>query len=184
MTVTKALNVIDLLEAQHLEIRELMRQVSQATDHVERLAVFDQLQILLSVHETAEEKVLRPAVRDEVPDGGRVADARCDEEDKARQALSELETVRDDDQLFLERFESFRVDVDAHASKEETEEFPQLRESVDDATLAELGDQVQHTEATTPIERRRPEDDQAPDTSSSPVSNLVDRVKDTFTSDS
>ena len=70
-------DVITLLQRQHQEIRQLFDEVEKA-DGDARRAAFHRLVRLLSVHETAEEELVHPRVRQQ--DGGHaVVEARPDE---------------------------------------------------------------------------------------------------------
>jgi hemerythrin superfamily protein len=134
-------NAINLLVAQHQEIRNLLDQVESGP--AERRALrFEELRQLLMVHETAEDEVLRPVTRREVPDGDQVAADREAEERAANQALDELAGLDVDSAEFLERFASFKADVLAHAENEEESEFPAIRDREADGDLMRLGDEI------------------------------------------
>ena len=81
-------DVITLLERQHKEIRRLFGEVEQAKGDA-RGEAFRDLVRLLSVHETAEEMLVHPEVRQEA--GGRpVVEDRLAEEHRAKVLLSTL----------------------------------------------------------------------------------------------
>src|SRR3954464_11924287 len=70
---------VALLMRQHEEIRRLCRKVESTTGE-RRAEAFDRLRRLLAVHETAEEEIIHPLVRNSVPQGDEIVDARLDEE--------------------------------------------------------------------------------------------------------
>src|SRR5581483_4811313 len=111
---------------------------------------FDRLRELLAVHETAEELVIRPVTRKEVPNGEGIADARMGEENKAKQVLAKLEKLGADDPQFAALFGQFRADVEEHAQHEEAEEFPELRAHTDGETLATVADRIRKAESAAP----------------------------------
>lgn len=123
-------DVVDLLEAQHGEVRRLFDQLEGGGP--EEAETFECLLRLLAVHETAEEEVVYPALRSIGPDGDRIADERTGEEGEAKKALSELESLGVGAQEFAEKLAAFRLNVMEHAAGEEREVFPLLRRSLDE----------------------------------------------------
>ncbi|HEX2177139.1 MAG TPA: hemerythrin domain-containing protein [Nocardioidaceae bacterium] len=85
-------DVVDLLLAQHQEIRRLFAE-TESTGGRARAESFDRLRRLLAVHETGEEQVLHPEARRTLDDGDQVVDARLDEENQAKRMLEDLERV-------------------------------------------------------------------------------------------
>jgi Hemerythrin HHE cation binding domain len=81
-------DVITILLEQHQRIRELFTDVKRAEGSRKQQA-FDELRILLAVHETAEEMVLRPVSCQDA--GAAVAGARNQEEREATRMLAVLE---------------------------------------------------------------------------------------------
>src|SRR5581483_9099599 len=104
-----------------------------------RQETFDQLRELLAVHETAEELILRPITRKDVPGGGEIADARIAEENEAKQVLPELEKLDVSSSEFVTQFAAFAGEVKKHANNEETYEFPLVRENEDEDALQTMG---------------------------------------------
>jgi hypothetical protein len=144
----EGLDAIELLEAQHVEIRRLFNQLQQAGP-ADKAEIFTCLVRLLAAHETAEEEVLHPTAR--TADGGApVVEARLAEESAAKQALADLEKIGVDGPGFDEALDRFRAAVDEHAGHEEAEEFPLVRASADPSQLAALGDQLRLAEAIAP----------------------------------
>ncbi len=172
------LDVVEFLLAQHLEVRQLFAQLQQATGET-RKEPFQRLVQLLAVHETAEEEVVYPVVRSSVPDGDAVADARTAEEDEAKKALSELETLDVTSAEFDQKLEAFRAMVIQHAENEEREVFPRLREAQDPDQLRTMAKAVQAAERLAPTHPH-------PHAPESAVGNIVvgpfvaivDRVRD------
>ena len=130
-------DAVDLLGAQHQEIRELFRQLQQGGEG--KAETFDCLVRLLAVHETAEEEVVYPALRSTGDQGERVAERRIAEESEAKQALSDLEKIGVDGEGFDPQLEQLRSAVLAHAEAEEREVFPLLRGSIDTDKLQSMG---------------------------------------------
>jgi hemerythrin superfamily protein len=122
-------DVVDLLLAQHQEIRRLFAE-TEGTGGQARAESFDRLRRLLAVHETAEEQVLHPEARRTLDDGDQVVDARLDEENQAKRMLEDLERVGPDAPNFLILLEQLKQAVLEHAEHEERDEFPQFSTGV------------------------------------------------------
>jgi hemerythrin superfamily protein len=142
-------DVVELLLAQHARIEELFVLVIGGTGQA-RQDAFDELVRLLSVHETAEEKVLHPLAR-RLPGGGdALVEDRLAEEREAKRMLKTL----NDAGVGADGFETgillLREAVLAHARYEERYEFPQLRQHLDAERLRDLAGTVRAAEATAP----------------------------------
>jgi len=156
-------DVIELLVSQHNEIKALFTQVKSSTGEPRRDA-FQQLVRLLAVHESAEEQVVHPAARHDA--GDQVVDARLHEEDEAKHALSSLYDLGPDDPAFDGQFADFEKAVLAHATREEQDEFPELRRNTDPGQLRRMAGAVRAAEAVSPT---RPH----PAAGENPVSNML-----------
>jgi hemerythrin superfamily protein len=139
---------VALLMRQHEEIRKLCRKVESTTGE-RRADAFDRLRRLLAVHETAEEEIIHPLVRNSIPKGDEIVDARLEEERQGKQMLRELERMGTANPSFTPMFARFRTAVLEHARREETEEFPALRRR-SEAELRGLAAAIKAAEAVAP----------------------------------
>lgn len=170
-------DAVDLLTAQHVEVRRLFSQLQGGIQG--RSDTFECLVRLLAVHETAEEEVVYPALRLTGPDGERVAEARKAEENEAKTMLSDLEKIGVDGEGFDAQLESFRLAVLEHAQSEEREVFPRLRQTLDAEELQGMRTALEVAERMAPTHPH-------PHGPESAVGNLlvgpfvavVDRVRD------
>lgn len=158
-------DVVELLIAQHKEIKRLFSKVAKASGD-EKRQLFEELVRLLAVHETAEEEVVHPTARGKIKNGDEVVEGRLQEEDEAKHALAELYDMGVDHQDFDSRLAMLATSVIEHATNEEKMEFPQLRKSVDGNDLRKMADAVRAAEALAPT---RPH----PMTGESAVANLL-----------
>lgn len=86
MTTTKRdQDVVELLLAQHTQIKTLFGDISAAQGDRKR-ELFEDLVRLLAVHESAEEDVVHPIARRKIDAGDEVVDRRLREEDEAKHA--------------------------------------------------------------------------------------------------
>lgn len=146
---TDGRDIAQLVRDQHAEIKRLFSQV-QDNQGDERREAFECLVRLLAVHETAEEEVIYPVVRSADPVGQEIADARTDEESKAKSMLSDLERVGTDSDEFPPRFAVLRDAVLRHAGSEEQTVLPLLEQTQDPAKLERMGSAARVAEKLAP----------------------------------
>ncbi|GAA4410098.1 hemerythrin domain-containing protein [Actinokineospora soli] len=170
------MNVVELLIAQHMEIRDLFAEVQKASG-AERADAFARLVRLLAVHETAEEVVVHPAARS--LDGGAdiVAD-RLAEEREAKELLSRLEDLGPDHPAFPDELELLRGMVLEHAHHEEAYEFRYLLAHHDPERLEAMAGLVRAAERAAPTHPHPGTESAAANLAVGPVVALFDRVKD------
>ena len=111
-------DVVAVIQEQHEQVGRLFSQVQGLTGK-DALGPFQELTCLLAVHGTAEEMVVYPALRT-VPGGEAVAERRKDEESRAEQALSDVESLGPDSTAFAGRRASFKTMVEEHAQPRKT----------------------------------------------------------------
>jgi iron-sulfur cluster repair protein YtfE (RIC family) len=174
-------NGIDLLLGQHEQITQLLEAVSSAPVE-ERQASFDELRELLAVHETAEELVLRPITRKDVPGGEAIADARMEEENHSKDVLSKLEKLDASNEEFATQFADFKAAVLEHAQNEEQLEFPAVRNVEDPAALADLEEAIRKAEAKAPTHPHPSARSTTAATVLGPFAAMVDKVRDAIAS--
>jgi len=140
-------DVVDLLLAQHEQVKELFQQLTTARGEAKR-ALFHDLVRMLAVHESAEEQIVHPAARKTAGDA--VVDARLKEEDEAKRVLAHLAEMDTDDPTFDSALAAFAAAVLDHAEHEEHEEFVTLRAEHDPARLRRMAGAVRAAEAVAP----------------------------------
>ncbi|MEV7228237.1 MULTISPECIES: hemerythrin domain-containing protein [Polymorphospora] len=178
MTTNVKHDVVDLLVDQHGQIKSLFGQLARAGGTQKR-ELFEDLVRLLAVHESAEEIVVHPSARRRIDGGDSVTERLRHEEDQAKHELHALYELGVDHPDFDARLAKLSDAVIAHATREETEEFPSLRKSLSSAQLSRMAGALRVAEATAPT---RPH----PHTGESAAANLVagpplavfDRVRD------
>jgi hemerythrin superfamily protein len=165
MTATAQQDVVDLLLDQHNRIKELLSRVMDGQGAVKRDA-FEDLVRLLAVHESAEEQIVHPRTRKSAEGGDQIVQARLQEEHEAKHVLAQLYDLGVDHAEFDGQFRSFADAVLAHASHEESDEFPELRRAVPAERLRRMAGAVTMAESMAPT---RPH----PMAGESPVGNLL-----------
>ena len=169
-------DVIRILLEQHARVHELFAELGRTSGEDKRRA-FDELRMLLAVHETAEEQVLRPATTEVV--GRDVAEARNHEEEEANEVLARLEDLECDSAEFDELMREFRTSVTEHAEHEENEEFPQVVAEVSEEERRWMGDRLRFAESQAPTHPHPSVAGHALAQSTvGPFAALVDRARD------
>jgi hemerythrin superfamily protein len=147
VTTTQDQDVVDLLLEQHNQVKSLFGQLINATGDQKR-QLFQELVRLLAVHESAEEQVVHPIARKQVGDD--VVEARLREESQAKHALAELHDLGVDHPDFDGKLATLANAVLDHATHEEREEFPYLRQNVSAEQLRRMAGAVRAAEAIAP----------------------------------
>lgn len=146
---TQARGATQLLRQQHEQVKQMFSQLL-AADGQERAELFDCLRATLAVHETAEEMVIYPRLRQAVEDGDRIADARIAEEDEAKQVLADLEKLGPQGDGFGQKITQFQQAVINHASAEEQTVFPALERTCSADELRTMGERLEMEERMAP----------------------------------
>ncbi|MFY1691233.1 hemerythrin domain-containing protein [Plantactinospora sp. WMMB782] len=149
MTAGVKQDVLDLLTEQHRQIKTLFGQLGRA-EGAQKRELFEELVRLLAVHESAEEIVVHPTARRRIDRGDSVTGQLRHEEDGAKHELAALYDLGVDHPDFDRRLATFAEAVSAHATREETEEFPSLRRSLSAAQLGRMAGALRAAEAMAP----------------------------------
>ncbi|HEX6497644.1 MAG TPA: hemerythrin domain-containing protein [Micromonosporaceae bacterium] len=179
MTTAAEQDVIELLLTQHNQIKDMFSQLGMATGE-QRRDLFEDLVRLLAVHETAEEEVVHPLARRRIESGDQIIDARLHEEQDAKQMLSDMYDKGIDAPTFESDLTALRDAVIAHATHEENEEFPYLRQSVDPDQLRKMATAVRAAEATAPTRPHPSAQTATANVMLGPPLAVFDRMRDAF----
>ncbi len=169
-------DVITLLHRQHETIRTLFAEVETAVGD-ERTDAWQQLVRLLSVHETAEEEIVHPAIR-HVSGGELIVDARVAEERRAKELLSTMHDMGPEAEGFDTLLVQLRDDVLAHADHEEQAEFPLLRKVRDQERLERMARAVEAAEAIAPTRPHPGVESPIANLALGPIVAVVDKARD------
>ncbi|MEA5367125.1 hemerythrin domain-containing protein [Amycolatopsis sp., V23-08] len=170
-------DVIALLQRQHGEIRAMFADLETAADD-RRKEVFRDLVRLLAVHETAEEEVVHPEIRDLEPAAETVVEARLGEEHRAKELLTTLQKMGPDADGFDTLLVQLRDDVLAHAEHEEREEFPFLRAHHSPERLRAMAATVRLAEAVAPTRPHPGVESAKANLLLGPPAAIMDRARD------
>lgn len=169
-------DVVRILLQQHAGIRQLCSTVENSEGPAKRQA-FDDLRVLLAVHETAEELVVHPVAS--VRGGDTLTKALVADEKEAAEMLARLDDVGVDSPEFDESFPIFKIAVEQHAEEEERVEFPLLLTTLDETERHMMGKRLTATELVAPTRPHPGAAGSVPkQLATLPFHAIVDRVKD------
>ena len=176
MTGHENCDVIDEVLEDHDEIKRLLAGV-EALQGEQKRDAFEDLVRKLAVHETAEQEVVHPLLRD--AGGEAILQERLSEEKEGEKMLSALLKMGTDDPLFDRTFKSLRAAVLDHADFEQEQEHPKIRETIDAERLRTLAKVFRAAEATAPT-RPHPlgPTSAAGNLAVGPVVAIMDRARD------
>lgn len=175
------IDVIDFLTDQHEQIKSLFTE-TLALSGEERERAFRDLRRLLAVHETAEEEIVHPRAKHKVPGGEKIVEARLEEENAAKKALAELESLEIDSKDFTSKLTKLRDAVIAHAEHEEAEEFAKLGAELSSKELERMGEVAKLAEAVAPTRPHPGVESQAANLIVGPFAAMLDRARDVIAS--
>jgi hemerythrin superfamily protein len=178
MTTMSTTDVIELLLADHEEAKALLGRFDH-TEPSERAAYFYEVVNALVRHEVAEERVVYPIIRHDVPDGEKDAKARIAEQSEVEKLLVGLEKLDASSEEFAAEFATLRGKVLEHAGAEEATTFPLLEQMEDAESRLALGGLYELAKAKAPS-HPHPHAPQTPpgDVIFGVVASLFDKARD------
>jgi hemerythrin superfamily protein len=175
-------DAIALLVRDHRAVEELFQTFDLYDDTVAvgvKRDVFRQIRRALSVHAAAEEQVVYPVVREQVPGGAELADEALADHQRVKETLAILDAMEPSDAAFVVGVKALAADVRRHVAEEEGSLLPMLEKVLGTQRLSELGEAVARVEVVAPT-RPHPEAPATPPLNvvAGLASGVVDRVRD------
>jgi hemerythrin superfamily protein len=175
--ISSGMDLVQFLEEQHDQIEAGFNTVLQSRGE-DRKSAFFALRRLLAVHETAEEEIVHPAARKELPDGNLIVEARLQEEREAKKVLSELEDLDVDSVEFEQQFLLLQSSVLMHAQAEEQQEFERLGDVLDQSRLDKMRKAVELAERMAPTRPHAGVESATGNILVGPFAAMLDRARD------
>lgn len=135
------MNAIELLKEDHKKVNGLFGKV-KATEEDEHKELFEQIKQELEVHTHIEETIFYPKMKEESELEDIVLEG-IEEHHQAKIFLRELSNLTEDSEKFEPKLKVLMEDITHHVQEEEGEMFPKVEEIFDEATLEELGAQME-----------------------------------------
>ncbi|HUR51891.1 MAG TPA: hemerythrin domain-containing protein [Mycobacteriales bacterium] len=145
-----AQNVIDLLTADHREVTELVQELLGTEDLERRRELADTIIGELVRHSVAEETVVYPVIRKELPDGDQAVEHDTEEHKELERLMKEMEGCKVGEPYFLDLVGKLQTVLADHVADEEQEQFPQLRTHLDEERLTSMGAAVEALKKVAP----------------------------------
>jgi hemerythrin superfamily protein len=158
-------DAIDLLEADHKQLKELFEKFEEAKDRRSKHPVIDKALKLLAVHATVEEELFYPALRKAKLDEMKpLLDEALEEHHVARILMAELKRMahkENREDRYEAKFEVLAESVRHHIEEEESDMFPKARKAELDweklaGRMKERQAQLLEQPARTPARHRAP----------------------------
>ena len=141
------MNAIELLKADHDKVDKLFQKI-KSTEESEHPPIFEQIKAELDVHTHIEETIFYPKLRDEGDEElKKIVLEGIEEHHQAKMFLRELASLVDDSEKFQPKLQVLMEDIEHHVQEEEGEMFEMVQEQFDEATLQELGKQMEKEKA-------------------------------------
>ncbi|MEV6257016.1 MULTISPECIES: hemerythrin domain-containing protein [unclassified Nocardia] len=151
-------DAIVLLRDDHKAIRKLFREFEKAGDDAIRTKanVVNKIIAALTVHTYLENECMYPEVRKLVPELEDDILESYEEHHVADVLVSELATMKPDDEHFTAKTTVLIENVDHHIDEEENEWFPKVRERLGRKQLQEIGARLQELRKKAPTSPAQP----------------------------
>ena len=130
------IDAISLLESDHMEVKAYFEDYEELEDDVEKKELAGKICAALKVHTQIEEEIFYPAAREATEDDELLDEATV-EHAGAKNLIAEIEAPDPGQPLYDAKVSVLGEQVRHHIKEEETELFPEVRDS--DLDLAGLG---------------------------------------------
>jgi hemerythrin superfamily protein len=135
------MNAIELLKQDHDKVSRLFQKV-KGSEEVKHQELFEQIKQELEVHTHIEETIFYPKIKEEKELKDIVLEG-IEEHHQVKMFLRELSGLADDSEKFEPKLKVLMEDVTHHVQEEEGEMFPKIEKIFDEATLEDLGKQME-----------------------------------------
>jgi hemerythrin-like domain-containing protein len=132
-----------MLKADHDKVKELLKQLESTTERgvKTREELFATIKGELTVHETIEEEIFYPALK-EHPKAKELVLEAYEEHHVVDNVMAELEGLDVSDETWGAKATVMKENVEHHIQEEEQEMFKQARQVFDKQELQDLGDRM------------------------------------------
>ena len=137
------MDALTLLKDDHDKVKGLLDKLDKTTERAEvtRTEGLQALKQELTIHETIEEEILYPALK-EFAKTRDIALEAYEEHHVVDSILAELEETPVDDKTWAAKLTVMKENLEHHIEEEEDEMFKQARQVMDEGELSELGDRM------------------------------------------
>jgi len=138
------MNALDLLKQDHEKVKELFKQFEANDDQAANQGIVDSIKTELQAHAHVEESIFYPTLEDQNDEEliGLV-DESLEEHQEVKDLLKDIENAMGDGQQLRTKIMELRQKVEHHASEEETEMFPRVRNVLQNEDLERMGEEIE-----------------------------------------
>jgi len=137
------MNALELLKEDHEKVDQLFQKV-KADEDADHKDTFEQIKTELEIHTHIEETIFYPRLVEEGDEELKdITLEGIEEHRQAKMFLRELSSLTDDSEKFKPKLQVLMEDIEHHVQEEEGEMFPMIQEQFDEATLQELGKEME-----------------------------------------
>ena len=142
------MDAISLLEEDHRKMKELLSELESTTERgvKTREELFATVKEELTVHETIEEEIFYPALK-EHPKTKEITLEAYEEHHVVDMVMAEIEGVPYDDERWGAKFKVMKENIEHHIEEEEGDMFVKARQVLDTKELRDLGEQMAQRKA-------------------------------------
>jgi len=145
------MNAIELLEQDHVRVKDILTQLSESTDRAikKRAELLAKLEMELTIHTQLEEEILYPAFKEAGSKEQDIMYYEAKEEHRTVDSLvlPDLKMTDPGTPEFSGRVKVVKELLEHHIEEEETEMFPQCKKLLGKECLEELGAQMETLKA-------------------------------------
>jgi hemerythrin superfamily protein len=173
--------VLSVMKSDHQQVEELFRAFEKAgtSAHKTKQRLVDQMVEVLSLQTAAEEEVVYPVARRDVPRGKDAVLEALEEHQVVKWELLELSRTKPSDERFDAKVKVMMANVRRHVREEERHMFPALRTAIDRERLVEMADQLRSAREHLPTHPHPRMPDEPPmSVVAGTVTSVIDRVRD------
>jgi hemerythrin-like domain-containing protein len=137
------MDAISLLEEDHRKMKKLLSELESTTERglKTREDLFATVKDELTVHETIEEEIFYPALK-EHPKTKEIALEAYEEHHVVDMVMAEIGDVPYDDETWGAKFKVMKENIEHHIEEEENEMFKQARQVFEEDELEGMGEQM------------------------------------------
>jgi hypothetical protein len=146
------MDAIALLKQDHEEVKKIMEKLDKTTERgvKTREELFTKLKSEMTIHETIEEEIFYPALK-EHPKAKELVLEGYEEHHVVDLIMGEISQTPYEDETWGAKFSVMKENVEHHIEEEEGEMFKQARQVFSKSELEELGTQMEQRKETASV---------------------------------
>jgi hemerythrin-like domain-containing protein len=138
------MNALSLLEEDHKRVKKMLADLDSTTERgvKTREELFTKLKLELEIHESIEEEIFYPALK-EHPKAKDIVLEAYEEHNVVDMVMAEIQDVAFDDERWGAKLTVMKENLEHHIEEEEGEMFKQARQVFEREELEELGERME-----------------------------------------